>query len=143
MTLSCADFPVYHTAFDSYDWMLNHGDPLFQRHVASKLSMSSSSCSSLWSLSACTLHTTILDSFSSRCCCIGQPISCTEDYMARFSLYFPSVAEVWGLLALHLADDPVLPLNYLSYAAQLQVQLLSLASGIPSTSPSLTKINSK
>ncbi|RVW38450.1 putative glutamate carboxypeptidase AMP1 [Vitis vinifera] len=28
------DFPVYHTAFDSYNWMTNHGDPLFQRHVA-------------------------------------------------------------------------------------------------------------
>nr|GMC88756.1 probable glutamate carboxypeptidase 2 [Ipomoea batatas] len=28
------DFPVYHTAFDSYDWMVNSGDPLFHRHVA-------------------------------------------------------------------------------------------------------------
>ncbi|KAK9699291.1 hypothetical protein RND81_08G165400 [Saponaria officinalis] len=28
------DFPVYHTAFDSYDWMIAHGDPLFHRHVA-------------------------------------------------------------------------------------------------------------
>lgn len=28
------DFPVYHTAFDSYNWMLTHGDPLFHRHVA-------------------------------------------------------------------------------------------------------------
>ncbi|XP_015898877.3 probable glutamate carboxypeptidase AMP1 isoform X1 [Ziziphus jujuba] len=28
------DFPVYHTAFDSYEWMTNYGDPLFQRHVA-------------------------------------------------------------------------------------------------------------
>ncbi|CAH9127722.1 unnamed protein product [Cuscuta epithymum] len=27
-------FPVYHTVFDSYDWMVNFGDPLFQRHVA-------------------------------------------------------------------------------------------------------------
>lgn len=58
------DFPVYHTAFDSYDWMVNFGDPLFQRHVA--------------------------------------------------------VSGVWGLLALHLADDPILPFNYLSYVAQLQ-----------------------
>ncbi|CBI39092.3 unnamed protein product, partial [Vitis vinifera] len=57
------DFPVYHTAFDSYDWMTNHGDPLFQRHVA--------------------------------------------------------VAGVWGLLALHLADDPILPFNYVSYTEQL------------------------
>lgn len=31
---SCSDFPVYHTAFDAYDWMVNFGDPLFQRHVA-------------------------------------------------------------------------------------------------------------
>lgn len=29
-----SDFPVYHTAFDSYDWMINYGDPLFRRHVA-------------------------------------------------------------------------------------------------------------
>ncbi|XP_071910822.1 probable glutamate carboxypeptidase AMP1 isoform X3 [Coffea arabica] len=58
------DFPVYHTAFDSYDWMVNFGDPLFQRHVA--------------------------------------------------------VSGVWGLLALRLADDPILPFNYLSYVAQLQ-----------------------
>ncbi|KAK0585582.1 hypothetical protein LWI29_030823 [Acer saccharum] len=28
------DFPVYHTAFDSYEWMINHADPSFQRHVA-------------------------------------------------------------------------------------------------------------
>ncbi|KAH9623728.1 hypothetical protein KSS87_012876, partial [Heliosperma pusillum] len=58
------DFPVYHTAFDSYDWMINHGDPLFHRHVA--------------------------------------------------------VAGLWGLLALRLADDPILPFNYCSYAVQLQ-----------------------
>ncbi|CAN1772798.1 Probable glutamate carboxypeptidase AMP1 [Linum perenne] len=57
------DFPVYHTAFDSYDWIVKHADPLFHRHVA--------------------------------------------------------VAEVWGLVALRLADDPVLPFNYLSYAQQL------------------------
>lgn len=31
---SLADFPVYHTAFDSYNWMVNFGDPFFQRHVA-------------------------------------------------------------------------------------------------------------
>ncbi|KAK1257533.1 putative glutamate carboxypeptidase 2 [Acorus gramineus] len=56
-------FPVYHTAFDSYEWMKVHGDPLFRRHVA--------------------------------------------------------VADIWGLVALHLADDPVLPFNHLSYVAQL------------------------
>ncbi|XVE75809.1 hypothetical protein DITRI_Ditri12bG0122000 [Diplodiscus trichospermus] len=58
------DFPVYHTAFDSFSWMINYADPFFWRHVA--------------------------------------------------------VAGVWGLLGLRLADDPVLPLNYLSYAKQLQ-----------------------
>ncbi|KAK4392009.1 putative glutamate carboxypeptidase AMP1 [Sesamum angolense] len=59
-----SDFPVYHTAFDSYDWMVNFGDPSFQRHV--------------------------------------------------------TVAGIWGLIALHLADDPILPFNYLSYATELQ-----------------------
>ncbi|PIN18265.1 Transferrin receptor and related proteins containing the protease-associated (PA) domain [Handroanthus impetiginosus] len=58
------DFPVYHTAFDSYDWMINFGDPSFQRHV--------------------------------------------------------TVAGIWGIVALHLADDPILPFNYLSYATELQ-----------------------
>lgn len=58
------DFPVYHTAFDSFSWMEKYGDPSFQRHVA--------------------------------------------------------VAEIWGLLALHLADDRILPFNYLSYASELQ-----------------------
>ncbi|KAL3613131.1 hypothetical protein CASFOL_043024 [Castilleja foliolosa] len=59
-----SDFPVYHTAFDSYDWMIKFGDPFFQRHVA--------------------------------------------------------VAGIWGLIALHLADDLILPFNYLSYANALQ-----------------------
>ncbi|XP_057805232.1 probable glutamate carboxypeptidase AMP1 isoform X2 [Salvia miltiorrhiza] len=58
------DFPVYHTAFDSYDWMMNFGDPLFHRHVAA--------------------------------------------------------TGIWGLIALRLADDPILPFNYLSYATELQ-----------------------
>ncbi|XP_010908056.1 probable glutamate carboxypeptidase VP8 isoform X1 [Elaeis guineensis] len=31
-----------------------------------------------------------------------------------------AIAEIWGLLGLHLADDPVLPFDYLSYAARLQ-----------------------
>ncbi|KAK7345192.1 hypothetical protein VNO77_15758 [Canavalia gladiata] len=59
------DFPVYHTAFDSYNWMTESGDPFFERHVA--------------------------------------------------------VAGIWGLLALRLADDSIIPFNYLSYADQLQV----------------------
>ncbi|XP_024188888.1 probable glutamate carboxypeptidase AMP1 [Rosa chinensis] len=58
------DFPVYHTAFDSYDWMREFGDPLFHRHVA--------------------------------------------------------VAGIWGLIALHLADDSILPFNYFSYVDQLK-----------------------
>ncbi|XP_015577834.2 probable glutamate carboxypeptidase AMP1 [Ricinus communis] len=58
------DFPVYHTAFDSFEWITKFGDPLFHRHVA--------------------------------------------------------VAGVWGLLALHLADDSILPFDYLSYVKELQ-----------------------
>ncbi|KAG6480915.1 hypothetical protein ZIOFF_057503 [Zingiber officinale] len=30
-----------------------------------------------------------------------------------------AIAEIWGLLGLRLADDPVLPFDYLSYATQL------------------------
>ncbi|KAL5545635.1 hypothetical protein UlMin_005322 [Ulmus minor] len=77
------DFPVYHTAFDSYDWMTNDGDPSFQRHVA--------------------------------------------------------VADVWGLLALHLAGDSILPFNYLSYAEQLKEHkevLRNMLNGTPSPSVS-------
>ncbi|CAH8371650.1 unnamed protein product [Eruca vesicaria subsp. sativa] len=29
-----ADYHVYHTAFDSYEWMIGNADPLFHRHVA-------------------------------------------------------------------------------------------------------------
>ncbi|XP_042476092.1 probable glutamate carboxypeptidase AMP1 isoform X2 [Macadamia integrifolia] len=65
------DFPVYHTAFDSYDWMMQYGDPSFHRHVA--------------------------------------------------------VAGIWGLSALQLAGDSILPFDYLSYAAQLQEHASSLS----------------
>ncbi|XP_073150632.1 probable glutamate carboxypeptidase AMP1 isoform X2 [Henckelia pumila] len=76
------DFPVYHTAFDSYGWMANFGDPSFQRHVA--------------------------------------------------------VAGVWGLVTLHLADDPILPFNYVSYAAELleyENVLSNLLEGTVSSQP--------
>ncbi|CAL9026159.1 unnamed protein product [Prunus brigantina] len=81
------DFPVYHTAFDAYDWMVNFGDPLFQRHVA--------------------------------------------------------VAGIWGLLALHLADDSILPFNFLSYVDQLKHYkdvLSSLLDGNVSLHPLTTAI---
>uniref|UniRef100_A0A6N2MQG7 glutamate carboxypeptidase II n=1 Tax=Salix viminalis TaxID=40686 RepID=A0A6N2MQG7_SALVM len=65
------DFPVYHTAFDSYEWLTKHADPLFHRHVA--------------------------------------------------------VAGIWGLLALHLADEPILPFDYLTYVEQLQRHTGSLS----------------
>ncbi|PON44925.1 Peptidase [Parasponia andersonii] len=71
------DFPVYHTAFDSYDWMRSYGDPFFQRHVA--------------------------------------------------------VAGVWGLLALHLADESIIPFNYLSYAEQLKVHTEVLSNSLDAT----------
>ncbi|XP_062212644.1 probable glutamate carboxypeptidase VP8 [Phragmites australis] len=58
------EFPGYHTALDSYNWMAKHGDPLFLRHLA--------------------------------------------------------ITEIWGLLALRLADDPVLPFDYQAYASQIQ-----------------------
>lgn len=46
--------------------------------------------------------------------------------MVLFFSFVTLVADVWGLLGLHLADDPILPFNYLSYAAQLQVCLIFL-----------------
>ncbi|MCL7032661.1 hypothetical protein MKW94_020687 [Papaver nudicaule] len=66
------DFPVYHTAFDSFDWMSTYGDPLFHRHV--------------------------------------------------------TVTGIWGLLALHLADDPILPFDYPAYATKLQDHASALES---------------
>ncbi len=41
--------------------------------------------------------------------------------MTPFLFCFVTVAGIWGLLALRLADDSILPFNYLSYAEQLQV----------------------
>ncbi|CAN8279328.1 unnamed protein product [Cochlearia groenlandica] len=66
-----ADYPVYHTAFDSYDWMIHNADPLFHRHVA--------------------------------------------------------MAGIWGLLGIILADEPVIPFDYVSYAQQLQAHKDSLS----------------
>jgi len=40
---------------------------------------------------------------------------------ADLTVFVVSVSEIWGLLGLHLADDAVLPFDYLSYATQLQV----------------------
>ncbi|KAL6585581.1 hypothetical protein OROMI_002225 [Orobanche minor] len=43
------------------------------------------------------------------------------DGVPSVDLYFGSVmAGIWGLVAFRLADDPILPLNYLSYATELQ-----------------------
>lgn len=47
----------------------------------------------------------------------GEKKKTKTDFLFHFAL----VAGLWGLLALHLADDPILPFNYLSYAEQLQV----------------------
>ncbi|CAD6214922.1 unnamed protein product [Miscanthus lutarioriparius] len=58
------EFPGYHTALDTYNWMEKLGDPLFLRHLA--------------------------------------------------------ITEIWGLLALRLANDPVLPFDYQAYSSQLQ-----------------------
>ncbi|KAF8101897.1 hypothetical protein N665_0201s0204 [Sinapis alba] len=77
-----ADYPVYHTAFDSYDWMIRNADPLFHRHV--------------------------------------------------------TMAGIWGLLGIILADEPVLPFNYISYAEQLHAHrdaLSKLLQGKASVDP--------
>ncbi|RRT72891.1 hypothetical protein B296_00012049 [Ensete ventricosum] len=49
-----------------------------------------------------------------------------------------SVAELWGLLGLRLADDPVLPFDYLSYSTQLHeyaATLITLLDGGRSLHP--------
>ncbi|VYS60407.1 unnamed protein product [Arabidopsis thaliana] len=77
-----ADYPVYHTAFDSYDWMIHNADPLFHRHVA--------------------------------------------------------MAGIWGLLGILLADEPLIPFDYISYAEQLQAhrdKLSKLLEGKVSVNP--------
>ncbi|KAL4200403.1 hypothetical protein AMTRI_Chr03g149430 [Amborella trichopoda] len=78
------DFPVYHTAYDTYNWMRKYGDPLFHRHVA--------------------------------------------------------VSGIWGLLALRLADDLVLPFDYSSYSTQLQEHAKALQ-GLMSAGITLQPIN--
>ncbi|KAJ7563130.1 hypothetical protein O6H91_03G097800 [Diphasiastrum complanatum] len=59
-----ADYPVYHSLYDNYNWMKKFGDPCFQRHVAA--------------------------------------------------------STVWGLLALELADNLLLPFSYVTYSTELQ-----------------------
>ncbi|RCV40530.1 hypothetical protein SETIT_9G061800v2 [Setaria italica] len=78
------EFPGYHTALDSYNWMEKFGDPLFLRHLA--------------------------------------------------------ITEIWGLLALRLADDPVLPFDYQVYASQLQEHTNAL-SALMSNSQAVNLMN--
>lgn len=41
-----------------------------------------------------------------------------------FKMYFwQTVASIWGLVALTLADEEFLPFNYMPYALELQVYL--------------------
>jgi len=42
-----------------------------------------------------------------------------------FLFFVVSVAGIWGLLALHLADESILPFDYHSYVEQLQVRIWS------------------
>lgn len=79
------DFPVYHTAYDSYDWMMNFGDPMFQRHV--------------------------------------------------------TVSGIWGLVALRLSDDPILPFNYISYALELQDYTSTLSNVLKKENISLQPVS--
>lgn len=50
---------------------------------------------------------------------------CESNYLmiVHHFLCGASVAGIWGLVALHLADDPILPFKYLSYATELQVNI--------------------
>jgi hypothetical protein len=40
-----------------------------------------------------------------------------------FPCIYHAVASVWGLIALKLADDEIIPFNYVSYASELEVPL--------------------
>ena len=100
---TCSDFPVYHTAFDSYEWLTKHADPLFHRHVAGQCLFS-----------------------------VKMYAYCQINYKAThnsfqlkmgFLFFIVSVAGIWGLLALHLADESILPFDYLTYVEQLQVRI--------------------
>ncbi|XP_066331518.1 probable glutamate carboxypeptidase VP8 isoform X2 [Miscanthus floridulus] len=78
------EFPGYHTALDTYNWMEKHGDPLFLRHLA--------------------------------------------------------ITEIWGLLALRLANDPVLPFDYQGYSSQLQEHIKAF-SALTSNSQAVNLMN--
>ncbi|XP_066328296.1 probable glutamate carboxypeptidase VP8 isoform X2 [Miscanthus floridulus] len=78
------EFPGYHTALDTYNWMEKHGDPLFLRHLA--------------------------------------------------------ITEIWGLLALRLANDPVLPFDYQAYSSQLQEHIKAF-SALTSNSQAVNLMN--
>ena len=44
----------------------------------------------------------------------------------QFSLDNYPVASVWGLIALKLAGDEIIPFNYVSYASELEVPLIHI-----------------
>lgn len=67
---------------------------------------------------------------------LGPSLSCillsfpANYFFIIIFLFGVSVAGIWGLVALHLADDLILPFNYLSYASELQVEIFYLCDSV-------------
>lgn len=88
--------------------MTNYGDPLFHRHVAGRFFLFFSLYFLAHVHKACMLVN-------------SEAYKFTDSYLLCLYVCAVSVAGVWGLLALHLADEAILPFYYLSYADQLKV----------------------
>ena len=73
---------MYHSMYDSFEWMAKFGDPTWQTHKA--------------------------------------------------------VAQIWGWVALSLADEPVLPFDYTEYADALASFVAAVQAVLPAGSLTLT-----
>lgn len=120
-----ADYPVYHSTFDNYNWMTKFGDPLFHRHVAGKripfilfgaFKIIGNTLDST-TLANCTFWFTLTAGFIH------------ENEIGKLVWHFHyAVTSVWGLLALRLADDEILPMKYEAYAKELHSYALEINS---------------
>uniref|UniRef100_A0A453FFM7 Transferrin receptor-like dimerisation domain-containing protein n=1 Tax=Aegilops tauschii subsp. strangulata TaxID=200361 RepID=A0A453FFM7_AEGTS len=52
-----------------------------------------------------------------------------------------AVASVWGLIALRLADDEIIPFNYVSYASELEESSKVVEDGCPGCAVSFSPLH--